>query len=213
MIELRRGTETSILELSTQKPLDIMLNLSQIKHVWQDPDSCGSAVSVIGWKTLVALGVKSEPAPEQSSIHQQIFDPVWDGSRPESIEKYLVENGIKAELLKNQTLADVKKLLDQDKILITLITDDFPTVDDDPPSGHYVIIQNIDKDYATLVDPSNAERYYSDDGVVSIIKNGYTPEKRPNYKIKINDLDERFHDEVAPGVDGRGYVIAIDTKK
>ncbi len=225
MIELRGSTDASIQEFSTRKTPssnEIMLNLSQHQHEWQHPDSCGSACMSMAWNTLIKLGVLKGPAPDQASIHKQIFDPVWDGSPPEVIEKYLVKNDIKAKLLKDQTLEDTRELLDQDKILIVLIRDDFPTVDNDIPCGHYVILQNVDFDsgYATLIDPSNAERYFSDDVVVTseedvtpLVKNGHKAEKRPNYKIKISDLRERFHDEVAPGVEGYGYVIAIDTKK
>lgn len=189
---------------------EAMLRLSQIKHVWQLPDSCGSAcVSMV----LKTLGGKSV---DQEQIHNEIYDPEWEGTKPQSIEKYLNEHGAKAELLTDQSLKDAKKLIDDGFLLIILIFDDFPTKDDDPPFGHYVILQdvNFENNEATLIDPSNALRFYDKDGFVVLNKGkDHEAKKRPSYKIKVKDLQERWHDEVEPGKQGYGYCISVNASE
>lgn len=175
-------------------------------HRWQTfSSSCASAcLSTVS----DSIGLK---LPSESKLHNALFNYYLDGTAPTDMEKLSFEQGSDVKLFKDLTLENAKSLIDENHVLISLITDYYPTIDDDPPEGHYAIMQNVDlsSELVTFIDPSKAKRFFTPGGVLSINKNG-NPSIRPSYKVRFCDL--AWQDLIEPHGIGHGYALAFKAR-
>lgn len=164
-------------------------------------ESCGAA------GLLTISNARNLHLPSEMEIHKNIYDSYSDGSSPEAIEKFCTEFGISCRLLKNQTIDNLRELLEKDFAVMLLIKDYYPDSFGSDPEGHYLIPDEIDKERLKVIDPSNALRPFNEKDEVLTHRNGRPLENKPTYYIRLDDLV--WLDEVKPGVIGNGYALVF----
>ena len=183
-------------------------------HEWQEPTAC--AASCAGM-FLNASGVVRTPENSQKAIHEEIYDPHWGGDPPggcppERMVKFLSKFYEDVKVHENVELAKAKEWIKEDYWLATVIRDDYPDNDSSDEDGHWVILARVEDGYVMVIDPSNAERVYDEDGFVQAKLPPERPtfEKRKSYKIKIEEFKKRWWDDHGKGMIVRSMVVKVD---
>ncbi len=162
--------------------------------------SCGAA------SLMSVLSYWSVFDDSESSLYRKIGTTSEDGTEPEPMAAHARALGLSAEVLRNQTQADLRRALERgetwildieawpsDRIFwasaVSMVSRADHNWSGDWDNGHYVVLVGIDEQYAYLMDPSVLASY------------SYIP---------LSELDARWHDvELQNGVNQKIQHLAI----
>jgi hypothetical protein len=167
---------------------------------WQQPDSCSPAIL----KCLFDLS-RINSWMTQSYIKGIVYDQVWDGSRPHDITEFLSWFYVNVRHEEGVGFLKLAQKLEEGDYVQVLWHDDLPeekpTIVPESEWGHWTAVLKIDfkEGGITILDPSQAERAYDQEGyVLTNLVPGvkYVFEKRKTYKMHLKDFSERWYDKV-----------------